>query len=245
MVELTRVVAKPGTLSSRTVDYLTELILDRHLVPGQLLPTEPELCGQLGVSRSTVREAVSVLEARGLVRRRHGVGVLVADRSREAAVSSLGLMLRVNQSGLRDLLEARVGLECLIAGLAAARASQEEVRELTETIEPMRRQSSTPEAYIQADLTFHLLLARASHNDVLTTLVMTVRELLLGSIRATYTVDGHTERRLLDHTRVLDAVATRDPEGAQTAMRDHLGHAEQVLRELGLVIADGDELGGS
>lgn len=234
MVELTAI-AKYETLSGRTVDYLTELILDRQVAPGQLLPSENELCERLSVSRSTVREAVSVLEARGLVQRRHGVGILVTDRSHAAFVSSLGLMLRYNRSRLQDLLEARIGLECLVAELAAARATEADVRELTETIEPMRRQSSTQEEYVQADLAFHLLLARASHNDVFAAFVTAVRELLLESIRATYTVDGHTERRLVDHTRVLDAVAGRDPEGAHTAMRDHLGHAEEVLRQLGLV----------
>lgn len=224
---------KQTTLSTQVVDDLTALILSRQVKLGELLPSEAELCKRFDISRATVREAICVLETRGLVRRRHGIGALVADRSQEAAVSSLQLTLQYNESGIQGLLEARLGLECLIAGLAATRATDAELRALADVLEPMRRPSSTAEEYIRADLDFHLQLAQASHNSVFTILVDAVRGPLLESLRATYTVDGHTERRLLDHTRILDAVVARDAAGAQAAMREHLRHTEEVLRQLG------------
>lgn len=228
---------KQISLSGQTVSHLTDYILSGRVVSGDLLPSEAELCRSLEISRAPLREAISVLEARGLVQRRHGIGIQVTDRSHEAAVASLGLMLQRNGSRLTDLLEARVGLESLIAELAAVRATSEEVQALGETIGPMRNASSTVEEYVAADLSFHLQLAAASHNIVLSSFVNIVRDLLLQSIRASYTVDGHTERRLRDHTQVLEAVQQHHPENARAAMCEHLHHSEEVLRHLGLIMS--------
>lgn len=217
------------------MSQLTDHILSGNVASGDLLPSETELCKSLEISRAPLREAISVLEARGLVQRRQGIGIQVTNRSHEAAVVSLSLLLQRNGSGLTDLLEARVGLESLIVELAAVRATTAEVKALSETIEPMRDVSSTVDEYVTADLEFHLQLAAASHNIVLSSFVNTVRDLLLQSIRASYTVDGHTERRLRDHTQVLEAVQQRHPENARAAMREHLHHSEEVLRQLGLI----------
>lgn len=229
------VVPKQASLSEQTVRHLTDLVLNREVLPGQFLPPEAALCKQFNVSRSTVREAITVLETRGLVRRQHGVGILVTDGSQAAAVSSLSLLLQTHKTTLRDLLEARVGLECLIASLAAAHATDTEIGAIEGAIAPMRHRGSSEEEYVRADFAFHLRLAEASHNAVYVVLVDAVRELLLESIRATYRLDGHTERRLRDHTQILDAVRARDPRGAHAAMRDHLHSTEAMLRQLGLV----------
>ncbi len=228
-------VIKQASLCAQTVRHLTDTILSRRVLPGQFLPPEAALCKQFEVSRSTVREAITVLETRGLVQRQHGVGILVTDHSQAAAVSSLNLLLQMRKTTLRDLVEARIGLECLIAFLAAGHATDAEVGALQAAIAPMRHPGSTEEQYVQADLTFHLRLAEASHNAVYVVLVDAVRELLLESIRATYHLDGHTERRLRDHTQILAAVRARDPHAAHAAMRDHLHSTEAMLRQLGLL----------
>lgn len=226
---------KQASLCKQTVQHLTASILSQRVLPGQFLPPEAALCKQFNVSRSTVREAITVLETRGLVQRQHGVGILVTDGSQAAAVSSLGLLLQTRKTTLRDLLEARIGLECLIAALAAGHATAAEIEAMEEAIAPMRHPGSTEDEYVQADFAFHLRLAEASHNAVYVVLVDAVRELLLESIRATYRLDGHTDRRLRDHTQILDAVRVRDAQAAHAAMRDHLHSTEAMLRQLGLI----------
>lgn len=129
---------KQASLCNQTVRHLTDAILNREVLTGQFLPPEAALCKQFNVSRSTVREAITVLETRGLVRRQHGVGILVTDGSQAAAVSSLGLLLQTRKTTLRDLLEARIGLECLIAALAAGHATDAEIGAMEEAIAPMR-----------------------------------------------------------------------------------------------------------
>jgi GntR family transcriptional repressor for pyruvate dehydrogenase complex len=224
---------KQGTVADQTVICLTDLILSDRLKPGEFLPPEPELCRQLNVSRTTVREAVRTMEARGLLQRRHGVGVLVADRTYESAVASIGLMLQRSGSRTWDLLEVRLGLECQAAALAADRATSAEVQAMSDAIETMRRQGSTEEEYLEADLGFHLRLAEGSHNAVLMALLHAVRHLLGESIRATFVLDGRTDSRLADHIRVLDAVREKAPDAARAAMRDHLKNTEEMLRQLG------------
>jgi GntR family transcriptional repressor for pyruvate dehydrogenase complex len=229
---------KQPNLCDRTVAFLTDLIISGRLAPGDYLPAEPELCKSLNVSRPTVREAVRIMEARGLVARRHGVGILVADRSRQAAAYSVGLMLQRHKSGIRDLFEVRLGLECQAAALAARRATDSDIRLMADAIETMRRQSSTVEEYVEADLHFHLRLAESTHNRVLVALTDAVRDLLLETVRSTYELDGRTARRLRDHSRVLDAVMRHDPSAAEAAMRAHMRSTEAMLRRVGLLEAD-------
>jgi GntR family transcriptional repressor for pyruvate dehydrogenase complex len=226
---------KQGLVSNQVVEHITERILDGRLVPGAFLPTENALCQQLNVGRSTVREAMRVLEARGLVQSRHGIGVAVADRSHEATVDTLSLLLQRNKGSLRELLEVRLGLETQAAALAARRASAADLAAMRAAINAMQRESSTVDEYVQADLLFHLHLARAAHNRVLVVLLEAVKDLLLVSIHATYQLDGHTARRLADHTRILDAVAQQDPLAAEQAMAAHLESTEAMLRQLGLL----------
>ncbi len=226
---------KTADLREQTVQYLTDAILSQQVKPGEFLPPEGLLSKQLDVSRSTVREAITVLETRGLVRRQHGIGILVTDQSQAAAVSSLSLLLQTRKTTLRDLVEVRLGLECLIAVLAARNATADEILAMERALAPMSQPDSTVAAYTQADLEFHLRLSEASHNPVYVILLDAVRDLLLESIHATYRLDGHTERRLRDHTQILDGVRLHDPQAAQSAMRSHLQNTESLLRQLGLV----------
>ncbi|HLH72011.1 MAG TPA: FCD domain-containing protein, partial [Chloroflexota bacterium] len=171
------------------------------------------------------------------VQRRHGIGIQVTDRSHEVAAHSISLMLQRGRSDVADLLEVRLGLECQSATLAALRATKSDLQVLAESIETMANQSSTLDEYVDADLGFHLHLAEATHNAVLVALINAIRDLLHQSIRATYDVDGRTERRLDAHRLVLEAVQRRDPHAAEAAMREHLHYTELMLRELGLIPA--------
>lgn len=224
-----------GTLCDQTVAYLTDLIVSGQVSPGDFFPSEAELCRRLKVSRTTMREAVRILEARGFIRRRHGIGIEVVDRSHEAATSSISLMLQRKQSSIRDLAEVRMALECEAAALAATRATDSDLRALAAAVEVMERPSSTIDEYIEADLDFHLRLVRSSHNGVLVSFINAVRDLLQASIRSTYVLDGRTERRLNDHVWILEAILKRDPDDARQAARSLLLNSQDKLRQLGLI----------
>ena len=222
-----------GTLRDRTADHLAELILAGEWATGEYLPPEGELIQRLGVSRTAYREAMSQLEARGLVEVRHGVGTRVAERSREAVADSLALLLRRSRSATRDLLEARKILETEAAALAAERTTPDVLDTLDAALEAMRRPTASPDEYTEGDLRFHIALVLASQNVVLAALAESLREALHESIRATFEVDGRTARRLADHERILAAIRSGDPDAARAAVAKHLAATEETLSRLG------------
>ena len=224
-----------STRTQQVTEVLMQLITSKTLAPGQFLPSEAELCQRFGVSRPTLRQALRALEVRGLVSAKRGIGVVVTDRTREVATDSIQLMLLRGDADQDDLLEVRWALESQAAKLAATRATEADLRALNESITVMRSGAASSADYIEADLAFHLCLAEASRNAVLVALTNAISNLLREAITATYTIDGHTDGRLQDHKRVLDAVVARNPTEAEASMQAHLRSTERYLQELGLL----------
>ncbi|MBA3529571.1 MAG: FadR family transcriptional regulator [Propionibacteriaceae bacterium] len=218
-----------GSRTEHAVGVLTELITSGTLSSGDFLPSESTLCRQLGVSRPTVRMALRTLETRGLIVTKHGVGVQVTDRTRQAATDSIGLMLRRQGAAPRDMLEVRLVLEGQGAALASRRATEEDCVAMAASIDAMRNRTLSVDENVEADLAFHLRVAEASKNGVLVALIHALRGLLRDTIAATYAVDGRIADRLREHTRVLEAVIARDPEAAEAAMRTHLQRTERLI----------------
>jgi len=227
-----------GSRTDRVIAVLTELITAGRLSSGDFLPSEAELCKQLGVSRPTVRMALRTLETRGLVLTRQGVGVQVTDRTRQVVTDSIELMLLRGGAGPRDVLEVRLTLECQGAALAAQRATGDDLEAIASAIAAMSDRGMAVAATVDADLRFHLRVAEASKNAVLVALVHAIRGLLRDTIAATWRVNDQAEERLQDHADVLAAVTTRDPAAAEAAMRTHLCRTErliEVIREGGAI----------
>jgi GntR family transcriptional repressor for pyruvate dehydrogenase complex len=214
--------------ADQVLKILLELISDQ-LVPGDSLPSEAELCRQLGVSRSTVREVLRRLEARGLIQTRHGVGIQVIDRTRQVATDSLRLLLSRRDVGPREMLEVRLILECQGAALAAQRATADDLERIGKAIDALQGTLMTVEENVQADLDFHLAVAEASQNALLIALVHMIRDLLRDTIASTFARDPLVERRKLDHGEVLEAIRRRDPKAAEEAMRAHLRTTEELF----------------
>lgn len=226
-----RISALPGgSRTQQAAAVLTDLITSGQIQAGEFLPSEQELCRQLGVSRPTVREALRMLETRGLVTMRHGVGVQVADETHRVVSESIGLLLRRRGVGPADILEVRLILDCQAAALAAERATEEDLARLENAIETLRQPDIDVEGRVNADLEFHIGLTDAAKNEVLAALVHALRDLLHDTIAATFAVDAATAARLEEHSRVLAAVRTRDARGASLAMRQHLLATEDLVR---------------
>lgn len=211
-----------GSRTQHAVQLLTDLITTGKLASGEFLPSEPALSKQLGISRATVRMALRTLETRGLVVTRHGIGVQIADRTREVAVDSLELMLQRAGGGTRDMLEVRLMLECQGASLAAERATAADLEAIGAAIDAMRTDGLSVDECIDLDLAFHLRLHEASKNPVLVALVHALRGMLRDTIAATYDRDRRAAPRLEEHSRVFAQVKMGDPAGAHAAMETHL-----------------------
>lgn len=217
-------------MRDRAVDQVLELIITRDLGSGERLPAERELCEFLGVSRTVVREALNLLEARGILEIEHGRGAVVSGSSTRAVRGTLEMMLRVRPRSLGELLEIRNILEVEIAGLAAERAGREDIRELRGAQEKLRARLDTPEGYIEADVEFHALLARSTQNEVLLLMLEPVVELLKASRQVSTSLPGAVERALREHESILECVIAGRVEGARSEMRSHLASTAEDLR---------------
>ena len=169
-----------------------------------------------------VREALNLLEARGLISIEHGRGAVVSGDSTHAVRDTLGLLLRVRPKALWELLEIRKILEVEISGLAAERAGEGDVREMRGQLSRMETLIEAPEGYVDADVEFHALLARSTRNEVLLTMLDPVVELLRASREVSASRPGSARRALREHEEILRRVEVGDAEGARQRMRVHL-----------------------
>ena len=228
-------------MRDRAADQLLDMVLSSGLRPGERLPPERELVVRLGVSRTVVREALNLLEARGLISIEHGRGAVVSGDSTHAVRDTLGLLLRVRPRVLWELLEIRKTLEVEIAGLAAERAEEGDVLAMREQLDRMLTSIDAPEGYVDADVEFHALLVRSTRNGVLLTMLDPVVELLQASRQVSASQPGSARRALREHAEILRCVEAGDADGARQQMRVHLMNtAEDIEAALGEGTLDED-----
>jgi len=222
-------VVRTSRLYEQIVQQIEESVLNGSLKPGDQLPAERELAQRLGVSRTAVREAVKALREKGLVEAYSGRGTFVTDGTSQAARQSFDLMVKIGQQeGAPHLAELRLILEPGIAALAAVRVKEEDLTAMREAVAVMDRAQDDPEAYIEADLDFHLALAETVANPLILSLIDSIVGLLREQRIKIFNVEGGPQRGQVHHKRILEAMERRDAEMARTAMRAHL---EQVRED--------------
>lgn len=219
---------RTSRLYEQIVEQIEQSILKGVLKPGDQLPAERELAQQFGVSRTAVREAVKTLREKGLVEAYSGRGTFVTDGTSQAMRQSLDLLIKIGQQeGSTHLAELRQILEPEIASLAATRIEEQLLATMRESVAVMDRSLRDPDAYIEADLDFHLALAEAAGNPLVLSLIDSIVGLLREQRMSIFHVEGGPERGQFHHKRVLQAIEKRDSEAAREAMRDHLTQVSQ------------------
>jgi GntR family transcriptional regulator, transcriptional repressor for pyruvate dehydrogenase complex len=219
---------KGTSLISKASEILTEYIV-KKVRAGEYLPPEHELCKKLGIGRSTLREAVTVLESKGLVKRFHGQGVQVVDESQRAVSDMFQLLMKREGSTIKELIEARNIFEVKSAELAAERATHEDLQLIKKALQTMQSENVSLTEYVQADIDFHLAIAKASHNNVLLLILMAVRPLLHDAILATVQSIPRPEHVLKYHEKIFSAIEKQDVKGASKAMIEHLRGTESMI----------------
>jgi GntR family transcriptional repressor for pyruvate dehydrogenase complex len=200
---------------------LVGLIASGEIAGGQPLPSERELVERFGVGRSSVREALRVLESKGLIDQK-GKGRFAAAEPQNPLNTSLQVLLELQEVDRDELFEVREVLEGETAAFAAQRRTDEDVLAIAETIDAMAAGLDSAEQYIDGDLQFHLAIARASRNRIALHMMHAIREILRRSLLTLYTVPGGPEKSIAHHRRILEAIVARDPDAARERMREHL-----------------------
>ncbi|MBI5351504.1 MAG: FadR family transcriptional regulator [Chloroflexi bacterium] len=217
-------------LYEQIVSQIEQRIEKGELKVGDQLPSERELAEQFAVSRTAVREAVKALREKGLVEILAGRGTFITDGTSDKIRNSLGLLMKIgNIKGSANLVEVREILEPEIAALAATRITDEYIVAMQEAVNIMEvaTASNNSEAFVEADLDFHLALAEATQNPIIPALMDSVIDLLREQRKRTGNVSGGLARGQYHHKIILDAVIKRDPDAARQAMQNHL----QQVRE--------------
>jgi GntR family transcriptional regulator, transcriptional repressor for pyruvate dehydrogenase complex len=222
---------RTSRLYEQIVQQIQDSILKGALKPGDQLPAERELAQRFGVSRTAVREAVKALREKGLVEAYSGRGTFITDGRSQAIRQSLDFMIKIGQpDGSGHLAEMRAILEPEIAALAANRMEEQHLATLREAVATMDRSLRDPEAYIEADLDFHLALAEAAANPLILSLIDSIVGLLREQRIRIFNVKGGPERGQFHHKRILEAMEQRDSEKAREAMRAHLQQVKDDSR---------------
>jgi GntR family transcriptional regulator, transcriptional repressor for pyruvate dehydrogenase complex len=224
-------VVQTSRLYEQIVQQIEESVRKGTLKEGDQLPAERDLAQQFGVSRTAVREAIRALHEKGLVDAYPGRGTFVANRNSNSLRQSLDRILKSGQSDRAAyLVEIREILEPEIAALAAARADDQDIATMREAVTVMDNARRDADAFIEADLDFHLSLAEAAANPFILSLIDSIVALLREQRMRIFYVDGGPERGQVHHKRILDAIERRDAPGAREAMRAHLWQVREDSR---------------
>jgi len=198
------------------------MIRQGKLSHGDRLASERDLAAQFKVSRSSVREAIRSLELQGLVISKRGSGTFINTENADSVLALVAASLNTGGEALRDIFEMRRVLEPSIAALAAERATDEDVGQMSAILEEQQRQIDSGETGVEADTAFHFALAAATHNSALNKVVSAVEDILQRSRDQSLQEPGRPQRSLASHRQILQTIRNRDSDGAQQAMSHHL-----------------------
>jgi GntR family transcriptional repressor for pyruvate dehydrogenase complex len=210
------------TLTASTFEQLISHVVNGDWTAGERIPPERELCQQLGIARTSLREALKAMELIGMLDSRVGDGTFVCPRSEFLARPLLWAFTGTDQTELRDIMEARVLLERDLAGLAAERGSVEEVEQIGCAARAMKECFLAGRQILNADMSFHLAVAAAAHNEVLTNAVQLLRNLLRQWIQLRLMTPEVPQKVIKQHQEVYEAIRLHDPEKARAVMWAHV-----------------------
>ncbi len=213
---------------------IERLIVEGQLKPGDLLPPQSELAARFGVSRTVVREAVRILETKGLLEVRSGSRIAVRSPSADSVARSMDLYLRAGWPGFdyRRVHEVRRVLEVEIAALAAGRRTDEDLAKMDEILREAAETGGDRERFTRCDLAFHAAVARATQNELFSLLLDALADTMFRIRYLAFDVPGTLARALEHHRAVFEQIRLGDAEGAREAMGGDLAEAEAVMRRV-------------
>jgi DNA-binding FadR family transcriptional regulator len=227
-------IGSKNRLVDRVVAAIQEQITQGAIKPGEMLPPERELCEQLGVSRTALREAVRMLMSKGLLETRRGVGTTVREVNHRHVLEPLNLLVQTSNGGItpEHLHEVRNILEVENARQAAEKASPADLQRFQEILVQMEAAQSDGNRFSALDTEFHQLIAEVTGNPLLALLLDAMRGLMHEVREQVWQYQNLAMIVLPDHRRIVHLIASHQPAAAAQAMQAHLDHALSIQKEV-------------
>lgn len=235
-------VGRPASAAEQVVERVRGLLERGELKPGDRLPAERELARETGVSRSSVRVGLRALSTMGIIHSRHGSGTYVADGPPALESEPLQFLAALHGFTRDEMFEARRLLEVGVAGLAAERASGEQIAAIAEEVTSMFASLDNPHDFLVHDIRFHRAVAAASGNPILASLVEMLSDVFYERRRQTVTRARDLKESAEMHRRIYMAIRQRTADAARESMNRHLqlSWEAQVSEELTRPSGDAD-----
>lgn len=224
---------RTGLSSSTLVDDVTaeirQRILTGEIEPGEFLPTRKELAAEFGVGLSTVQEAIQALSAVGLLASRAGKGTWVREDALDALIHPEAVRTRLGKLHARKVYEARGVIEIALTEMAARRATPEDIEPISEAMRHMEAHIDDTDAFVAADLKFHLAVAKAGKNELLAEFYHVLRKLIVDVIQEMVTLPGVKDGSIPYQRAILEAIQRGNPEEAREAAVAHMAYVDGLL----------------
>lgn len=211
------------------VEQLKRYFEQGNLKPGERLPSERELAEMFNCSRVSVRQALTLLEAQGLVVRKVGGGTYKADEDDYELSQLINILMPKPEDAIDDPLEVRRLMEPQIAGLAAERATEEDIALMEDCLRRQKEKLEKGELIIQEDSQFHYAIARATKNGIIIRLGEAINDMIWETRQQSIMAEQGAKRSLEGHYLIFEAIKNKDGEGASKAMEEHLREVESLM----------------
>ena len=214
-------------LYEQIANHLEQVILNPTIDIEPKLPSEQALAIQFSVSRTVIREALKLLKERGLIIQKNGDGSYITKPRTDTVSSAISRIIHMDKIDNDDLHGIRIILEVAAARLAALNVKPEEIDQLKNIVDSMENRALTFPERIKKDADFHISLAKASRNELLTMFVETMTILLRDYMGKGVLLPGGIEDGLMRHRIIIAALETGSPDQAEEAIREHLKVSRQ------------------
>ncbi|ATW23471.1 FadR/GntR family transcriptional regulator [Candidatus Formimonas warabiya] len=228
---------KRNKLYEEVVEKILEMIKQKEIEEGEKFPTEKELSAMFGVSRMAIREALSALQASGVVEVKHGSGTYLKNINDDVIIKPIARELIAQKDNLLDLFELRRGIETEAASLAAVRASDEQISKLKEVLAQTRKALSEGKMLVSEDFEFHFAIVEATNNNTFIKVYNTIANSFYEGLSSTHEILqqrlGPRVVVLSEHEEILKYIEKKEPELARRETRKHLDNAyARLVQEL-------------
>lgn len=227
---------KKNRASKIVIDQIKTAIQKGEFLPGDKLPPERDLAKQFSVSRGVVREAISVLESKGVVEVKPGKGVFLSTNPQEDLFELLNSLVENENSSLIELLELRQSIESQAAYYAAQRRTQRELDKIEDALNKLEACFLEGKVAAEEDFQFHMAVAEASHNSMMVHTLRLIADVIIQGLYEARSdallIPGQAKIAMEEHKKIFQAIKDKDPESARNAMINHLENVKKYKSEL-------------